>query len=159
GKDMHGSADLRLAALGAVAPRLANLAPELFEYLRSQLDLKLPVLTRLTAASTLSNLRLNEENLVRLAPSVAAASAVELPYLLAAFERSRNATVGKKLSMALEKAPALESLAPDALHRTLKDYPGEIRDAAGPLFKRLNPDADKQAARLTELELVLSGGN
>src|SRR5262249_13226854 len=86
-KDTHGPAEVRLAALGAIAPRLKNWGPELFAYLRSQLDPKLPVLTRLAAASTLSDLRLNEENLAGLTTSVAAASAVELPYLLAAFER------------------------------------------------------------------------
>jgi putative membrane-bound dehydrogenase-like protein len=158
-KDVHRSAEARLAALAAVAPRLAKLEPELFDYLRSQLDAKQPVLTRLAAASALSDLRLNDEQLAGLARSVAAAGAVELPYLLAAFERSRSAAVGKKLITALEQAPGFESLAQNALHRTLKDYPGAVREAAEPLFKRLNMGADRQKARLTELQPVLSGGN
>lgn len=158
-KDTRRSAEIRLAAIGTVAPRLSEFDPELFDYLLSQLDAKLPVLVRLTAASALSHLPLNDDQLTRLTSSVAKASAVELGQLLAAFEGSRNPAVGRQLITALEQAPGLESLASDALDRTLKDYPNEVRESAGPLFARLNVGFEKQKTRLSELEPVLSGGN
>jgi hypothetical protein len=63
---------------------LATLEPELFDYVLSQLDANLPVLIRLAAASALSQLHLNDDQLTRLTPAVAGASAVEISHLLAA---------------------------------------------------------------------------
>ncbi|MBI1915023.1 MAG: HEAT repeat domain-containing protein [Planctomycetes bacterium] len=159
GKNPKQSAEVRLAALGAVAPRLGKPEPAVFDYLRSQLDTNLPVLTRLAAASALGNLRLDDAQLTGLADAMTSAGAVEIPYLLAAFERSRSLAVGRKLVAALEKSPGLESLSAESLRRTLKDYPAEVRASAARLVKRLQADADKQKARLTELEPALSGGN
>lgn len=158
-KDARNSDEIRLAALAAVAPRLTTLEPELFDYLRSQLDARQPVLARLAAASTLGHLRLTDDQLSHLTASVAAASDVELGHLLAAFEKSRSPVVGKQLIAALAQAPGLESLSPDTLDRTLKDYSNAVREAAGSIYTRLNAGLEKQRSRLTELEPVLSGGN
>src|SRR5262245_20838379 len=133
--------------------------PAVFDYLRSQLDANLPALTRLAAASVLSTLPLDDAQLAGLADVLASAGAVEIPYLLAAFERSREPAVGKKLVAALAKSPGLASLSPAALGRTLKGYPAEVRAAAAPLLRRLQPDSDQQRRRLAELEPVLSGGS
>jgi putative membrane-bound dehydrogenase-like protein len=157
-KDGQRSAELRLAAVAAVAPRLATVEPVLFDYLRRQLQAEQPLLTRLAAAAALSNLPLSDDQLMRLSEAVAGAGAVEAPYLLAAFERSQSGVVGKQLVAVLDKAPGLQSLSPAALERTLKNYPTEVREAAVSLFRRLQPDADKLKARLAELESVQSGG-
>ncbi len=159
GKDAQQPAEVRLAALGAVAPRLGKPGPAVFDYLGSQLDANLPALTRLAPASALSHLRLDDAQLASLADAVTAAGAVELPYLLAAFERSRSPVVGKKLVTALGRAPGQKALSPEALRRALQEYPADVRAAAEPLLRRLQPDAARQKARLDELEAVLSGGN
>jgi len=142
-----------------VAPQLGKPEPAVFDYLRSQLDANLPALTRLAAASALCNLHLDDAQLACLTDAVTSAGAIEIPYLLAAFERSRSPVVGKKLVAALEKSPGLESLRAESLRRTLTGYPAEVRESANSLVRRLQADADKQKARLTELEPALSGGN
>src|SRR5439155_22123096 len=75
-----------------------------------------------------------------------------------AYERSQDAAVGKKLVEVLAKAPGLQSISPESLARILRNYPEDVRQVADPLFKRLEVNNEKQRARLTEMEPVLSGG-
>jgi putative heme-binding domain-containing protein len=82
-----------------------------------------------------------------------------MPRLLAAFERSRDPAVGRKLADALGTAPGLRSLSAHALRRTFRDYPEDVRSAAGILIQRLEADAGAMRARLAELEPVLQGGD
>jgi putative heme-binding domain-containing protein len=157
--DASRPAEIRVAAAAAAAPRLTQVEAPLFAFLLAQLDPKHPPLARLAAAEALGQARLSDAQLGELARAVAGAGALELPHLVAAFEKSHAAAVGKQLVEALEKSPGLGSLSPEGLRRTLQEYPGEVRAAAGPLFKRLEVDAEKQRARLAELGSVLSGGN
>src|SRR5205814_10278923 len=89
----------------------------------------------------------------------AAAGALGLPKLLGAFERSTSARTGQRLVESLSKAAAFESLQAEALRRTLKGYPDEIRKAAEPLLKKLEVDTEQMKARLAELEPALHGGD
>jgi putative membrane-bound dehydrogenase-like protein len=159
GMDTKHSSEVRLAALGAAAARLGQPDAAVFDYLRSQLDPNLPALTRLSAASALSHLQLDDPQLESLAGTVRSAEALEIPYLLAAFERSRNPIVGKSLVAALDKSPGLEGLSPDAPRQVLKEYPAEVQEAAAPLYERLQKGAAHEKARLEELEPVLAGGS
>jgi putative heme-binding domain-containing protein len=63
------------------------------------------------------------------------------------------------LVAALAQAPGLPSPAPAALRRTLHAYPDAVRQAAQPLFKRLEVPLAAQQARLAELAPVLKGGD
>jgi putative heme-binding domain-containing protein len=90
---------------------------------------------------------------------VQSAGPVELPRLVTAFERSNDAEIGIRLVGALERSPGLASLPPEALRRTFRDYPDRVRQAAEPLFRRLELDTDKQRMRLAELESALAGGD
>jgi putative membrane-bound dehydrogenase-like protein len=159
GMDTKHSSEARLAALGAVAARLGEPSSAVFDFLQSQLEASLPALTRLAAASALSHLKLDGPQLERLTDVVGSAEAVELPYLLVPFERSRSPGVGKRLVAALGRAPGVESLSPDAPRLILKEYPTEVQEAAAPLLERLRMGAAKQKARLDELEPALAGGN
>lgn len=157
--DPARAADLRVAALATAAPRLAGIEAPLFEFLLTRLDPNLPPLARLAAAEALGNARLSDIQLEALVPKVANAGALEMVHLVAAYERSKSAPVGKKLVEALDKSPGLSSLPPEILRRSLQAYPAEVQQAAEPLLKRLQVDTDKQNARLAELEPVLAGGD
>jgi putative membrane-bound dehydrogenase-like protein len=158
-RDQAKPADLRVAVLAAAAPRLPRIDDALLDFLVAQLDKDQPPLLRLGAAEALSRTQLEDTQLTILAGKVAGAGALEMPHLLAVYEHSKSPEVGKALVAALDKAPGLHSLSPDALRRTLQGYPAGVRQAAGPLLKRLAVDTDKQRARLAELEPVLSGGD
>jgi putative membrane-bound dehydrogenase-like protein len=151
--------DLRAAALAAVAPRVSQLAEPLFAFLLRCLDGAQPPLLRATAADAVAQVRLSDEQLLRLSRAVAAAGALELPRLLAAFEKSGSAAVGKQLVAALDRAAAARGLRAEVLTRALEKYPAEVRQAARPLFARLAEDLGKQKARLDELSAALSGGD
>lgn len=157
--DESQSPALRLAALGAVAPRLDTVVPALVEFLQRELNSGSSSLTRLAAASALGNLRLDDSQLEELMAAVAAAGAIELPYLLAAFERSHNPQVGKNLVAALEKSPGVANFSPDAMRHVIGAYPPEVAHAAAPLLERLQAAFANQGARLVELQAVLSGGD
>ncbi len=150
--------DLRVAAAGTVAARLENVGKDLFEFLVQQLDKEQPPLLRAAAAEALGNSRLSEAQLQGLTAVFNDAGPLEMPHLLAAYERSSNKEVGKELVAALAKAPALASLPPANLRRTLERYPAEVRAAAEPLLKKLEVNLGQQNARLAELEPFLKQG-
>ena len=158
-RDGARPADLRVDALLAAAPRISKLEPGHFTLLRESLDKEKPVLLRLAAAQALGAAGMSDDQLARLAPAVGAAGALEMPKLLAAYERSGNLKAGKELVAQLAKAPAVESLPAEALRRALKNYPEEVRAQAAPILKRLEVDTEQQKARLAELDVVLSGGD
>jgi putative heme-binding domain-containing protein len=151
--------DLRLSAFAAAAPRVKTVDADLFAFVVGQLDKERPPLLRLSAANALGQTRLDSEQLVRLTQAVAIAGPLELPPLLAAFEKPVPAEVGRKLIDALEKTPAFSSLSATALDRLFKNQPEEVRQAAVKLTKRLEADALTQRERLTELEPLLTGGD
>jgi putative heme-binding domain-containing protein len=158
-RDEKRSLELRVEALGAAAPRLDRLEGALFALLVSCLDPERPPLLRLAAAEALGRAPLDDRQLERLALRAATAGPLELPRWLGAFERSRNASVGNKLLEALSGAPAAESVPAELLRRAIRNFPPEVRAAAGPILKRLEGDAESQKARLEELKDVLSGGD
>jgi putative heme-binding domain-containing protein len=158
-RDPARPADLRVAALTAAATRLGSLEPSLFDYLVSQLDKDKAPLARLEAAEALASPRLSHVQLEALAKSLTAAGVLEMPHLLAAFDRSQSPAVGRKLIAALDKAPGLPGLSVQALRRTLENYPAAVREAAPPLVQRLAVDSQKQEAKLAELRPVLAGGD
>lgn len=158
-KDSARAEELRVDALVAAAPRVAKLESLLFGFLRECLDKEKPALLRLAAAQALGASTLSDDQLYRLASSVGTAGALEMPKLLAAYDRSGNAKAGKELVSWLEKSPAVEALPAETLRRTLKNYPEEVRTQAAPLLKKLEVDVEKQKARLAELDPQLIGGD
>jgi putative membrane-bound dehydrogenase-like protein len=162
-RDPRKSEELRAEALLAAAPRLGPMEKPLFDFLAGCVAKEKPVLLRLTAAQALGEGLTDGRHLDALAGLVAKAGPLELPRLLAAFGRVRQLAwplaIGGKLVEALKRSPALESLSPDLLRSTFREFPPEVRDLAEPLFKRLEADAGKMKARLLELEPLLSGGD
>jgi putative membrane-bound dehydrogenase-like protein len=151
--------DIRIDALAALAPRLTRLEPRRFDLLREALRPDRPPLRRLAAAGALGRAPLDEDRLAALAGAIAEAGALELPRLLPAFERGQTGPVGTALVAALDVAPGLRSLAPDAVRQALRSYPEEVRDRAGPLIARLESDRSRQETRLAELRPLLDRGD
>jgi putative membrane-bound dehydrogenase-like protein len=150
--------DLRVAALAAALPQLKQASDEPFKFLCTCLGDDQPLL-RLAAADALAGAPLNNGQLQQLAARVAEAGPLEAGRLVAAFERSGDAKVGKALLAGLEKSPGLASLSPGALRNAVRNYPAEVRDGAEALLKRLDVDADAQKVRLQELLPLLEGGD
>jgi len=157
--DTRQAPELRVLALATLAPRLPEIKAEYFELLCSRLQPDLPPLDRLAAAEALGQCRLSDTQLLVLCAALARCGALELPPLLSPFATRQDAAVGRRLVQTLAESPALPSLSAERLVKVLERYPEEVRQAAGPLFKRLAQDLDKQKARLAELEPVLQGGS
>jgi putative heme-binding domain-containing protein len=150
---------VRVAALAAMFPRAKAVAAEDYDLLKGQLGADQPPLSRLAAAQTLSEAPLNDAQLTQLVETVAHAGPLELPALLRAFERSSRGDVGAGLVKSLGASKSLTSLTPAGLTAALAKYPDDVRRAGAELVKKINPDADAQAAKLKELEPLLAGGS
>jgi putative heme-binding domain-containing protein len=155
--DVSKSADLRVAALGAVVARM-KLDSKLFDFALAQLDREKLPLQRMATAQALGNAALNDEQLAKLADAVAQAGPLELPLLLPAFEKSKTQMVGQRLIQALDRSPGLTSLSAEQLRRALGSYPAKVQANSESLVKRLSVDVEQQKSRLAELEQSLVKG-
>jgi putative heme-binding domain-containing protein len=163
--DTSRSDEFRVDALAAVAPRIDNLSEAHYKFLTRCLDREQPPLLRLAAAGALGQMGkaggksgLHPEQLRALLPYLKNADPLELPRLLEIYERINNPPITRQMLTALEAAPALESLTLDAVRRTLQGYPEDVQQAARPILKRLEPDGNKNKARLAELMPALKRG-
>ena len=157
--DAKQPVELRVAALAAAARSKEPLAAEGFELLIGQLNDHTPPLMRLEAGTALATAMLTSDQLASLAKHLGQSGPLELPVLIAAFERTADAAVGKALLAALEISPGLVSLPEGRLRQVLARYPGEVQQAAEPLLKRLFAAAADDRQQLAELEKQLGGGD
>ena len=151
--------DLRLAALAIVAPRWKQLPDALFGEALSQFKGDASTGLRLTAADALGKSPLNEKQQLALAAALPQCSALELPRLLDAFQRSSSPSVGRELVANLAKSPGIANLSPADLREALKSFPAEIRTAAEPLFKKLAVDDAALRQKLADLDGVWKTGD
>ena len=107
----------------------------------------------------MSQAKLDDKQYTQIARTIATAGPLELPSLLAAFEKTTSPDVGLALLAALEKSPSLASLTPGAGAKALHLVPDEARKRVSDLTQRLNVDAGKQKARLDELQPLAVGGS
>jgi putative heme-binding domain-containing protein len=84
---------------------------------------------------------------------------LELPKLLAAFERGPNEAFGLKLVAALRDSPGFRGLRADLVKALLAKFPATVQEAGQPLLVELNASAAEQAAQLDELLKVTSTGD
>jgi putative heme-binding domain-containing protein len=164
--DAARPADFRVEALAAAAPRIDALDDAPFTFLTSCLDKDRPPLLRLAAAGALGQMGLakgksglRDDQLDALTKLMQTAGPLEMPRLLQVYERINNPPLAKRMLAAVAAAPALESLTPDAVRRTVEGYPEEVRQSARPVLTRLEPDADQRKARLAELAPAVKGGD
>jgi putative membrane-bound dehydrogenase-like protein len=150
---------LRVAALTAAGPRMKP-DPDSFALLLFQLETTRPPLTRLAAARCLANISLTDAQLTQLASAaLPTAGPLETSQLLAAFEKSKNESVGMTLVTALEKSNSAKALSSAALRNTIKNFPPTVLQAAEPLLQRADSSAAQQKSRLRDLQPLLSGGD
>jgi putative heme-binding domain-containing protein len=147
-------ADVRLAALAAVAPRAKELPQLLFDFALARFADE-----PRTAAEVLGTAKLGDNQLIAVADLLPRASALEMPRLLDAFRQSSSERVGRALVDHLGRAPGLASVAPADLRAALAKFPAEVRAAAEPFFKKLAVDETAQRQKLAELAGVSEKGD
>jgi putative heme-binding domain-containing protein len=158
-RDEARPADLRVAAAAVAGRNGQRLPHDVFELLARQCGGDVAPVVRLAAARALGGARLEADQFRRAADLIAAAGPLELPALVGAYEDQSSASSGRQLVAALAKSPGLAGLPPARLIKLLEKFPPEVRIAAEPLLKRIAVDAGAQAARLAELQGLLSGGD
>lgn len=157
--DANRTADTRVQAFAALAPRAKSVDKAAFDFLVTQLKEDRPPLLRLATAKGLSQAALSEAQLLELTKPLANAGPLELPSLFAAFEKNRSAKVFRAFLGALAKNPSAATLPPDPTERAFKQAPDDVRAEARKLLEQLLGTAEKQKARLDELEPLTKGGS
>lgn len=148
--------DERLNALAAVRGKF-SLEPELFDFVRAQLDPNKPVAARITAASVIEHAKLTPEQLTALTQNVKAVGPMELTHVLAAYENASDETLGMSVIEALQKSKARSGLRADTVKPKLAKFPASVQQKLDEFLKSLNVDAAKQQAHLDDLLSQIKG--
>ena len=158
-RDPARSADLRLEALAALPSSSKRMEPDVFQFLRANLNSDNPLLRRATTAIVLSKASLDESQLLALCENVAGVGPLELSKLLDAFRNSGNDVIGLKLLEALKRSKALASVPADSLKTLLAKFPPSVQAQGAELLATLNVDAPKQKQHLDQLLSGLKDGD
>jgi len=148
----------RLNSLAAARGQL-KLEPELFEFVRAQLDPNKPVEARLTAASVIERAKLTPEQLKALTENVKAVGPMELTHVLAAYEHASEEALGMSVVEALKESKARSTLRADSVKPKLAKFPAAVQQKLDEFLKSLNVDSAKQQAHLDDLFAHIKGGN
>ena len=159
GGDSSHPADLRLEALVALRGGLNPVVPDLFGFLRANLDATKPPVTRSSAAAVVGRAKLSDDQLSALTDTLKTVGPLEISKLMNAFERATTEAVGLKLVTALKESKGLRGLRADQLKPMLEHFPESVRSNGEALLASLNIDAGKQKAHLEELLTTLSKGD
>ncbi len=151
--------ELRLAALRAASKIRPPGSEATFAYLVSQLQGERPLRERLLAAEALGGLALSATQREQTARLLSHCQALEVSWLLHAFDGDSNAATGRLVIESLKASPALASLSADRLRPHLASYPDEVRQAGEALFAERESNEASRAEKLKSLESVLDGGS
>jgi putative heme-binding domain-containing protein len=151
-------AELRVAALEAVAARLGAIDEPCFALLADHLSDKTDPLLRLAAARALGVSPLSSEQQIALCARIGRASTMVLRLVLPVFAKVKDAEASGRLLEALKRNPSAEGLSVAELDQIFKNAPDVIRARAEGLRARLaarSKDIFAALARITrELETV-----
>ncbi len=150
---------VRLKALSLAAPKGAVVDDKVFTLLSGQLQSSKPAPVRTEAAKLLAGAALSTEQLLALAKLLPQCGPMELPTLVNAFARSKEASVGQSLVKGLRSANGLNNVKLADLSKVLRAYPEPGLSEANKLLAELEQQAKEQAGRLAELEKSISGGD
>jgi putative heme-binding domain-containing protein len=150
---------VRLTALASAPGGLSEMKPELFAFLRDQLDREQPVLNRTLAADVLARAKLTAMQLGAVAEALKTTGPMEAGRLLDAFIQSSDPAVGRSLVAALKAAPVRSSLRVAVLKPVLDKFGEEVKKQAEELYASLEVDSAKQKAHLEELVGTLGAGD
>jgi len=157
--DASRSAETRIAAVAAMAPRVKDVSPATFELLTAELRADLPPLRRRATADILALLPLKDEQRQALVDAVAKAGPLELPALVAAVAADKNGAAGLRLLDALAKNAARTALAPATLEKAFAGFSKDLQAKAAALSAQLGADPVAQKTKLDALTSALVGGD
>ncbi|MGE3311575.1 MAG: PVC-type heme-binding CxxCH protein [Limisphaerales bacterium] len=147
---------LRREALAALPPGSSLDATE-FAILLEALSPARPPGERLSAATAIQRLQLNDGQRLRLVPALATAGPVELPRLIAAFGSAEGADLGRRFVAALRDSKALRSLRTEDIKPAVASFPREIQAAALEILSTAQTDASLNRERLDALLAEVGG--
>lgn len=157
--DGKGPEELSIVALQALGAEAGEPNEATFSLLAKRLTTATDPLERRAAADVLGVLPLSTAQHASLVDVVAAAGPLELPALLSAFEKNTSAEEAGRVLAALEKSPGLTNVTAAQVERIVAPHSESLREAAAPIFKRINADLESQKARLLELAAQMEGGD
>ncbi len=159
-EDRREPTALRLQALRAVAGRLPRLPAASFDLLAGQLALKEDPLARLAAAETLGRARLTEEQASRLLAALHKDTLIAPAVVLPALRRAVTARTARPLLDYLAESARRGWRPGEAeLRKLLQELPAEVRTRGEDVLALVRKSAERQAARLREIEPLLRGGS
>jgi putative membrane-bound dehydrogenase-like protein len=159
GRNPAAPDDVRADALATAAASLTEVEPELFAFLVAQLDAAKPAPVRGAASRALAKAPLNHQQLLALTEALSDAGPLELPALLAAYDKGGDEELGEKLLAALGKARGLANLRADLLEAALKQFPAAIQNKGEAVLASLDADRAKQQDHLEQLLAALEPGD
>ncbi len=158
--DASESNDLRVLALGALAPRKPSLPDSSFQFLRRLLRPETGADLRQSAAQVLGRSKLSDAQLLSLAKEQLGHDPLILPHVLEAYHAARSEQVGKAMVAGLiQSRYSPEGMVAERIPLMLKNFPPGVRSAARPLLDRIRKNQESRAARLEELEPLLHRGD
>ncbi len=152
-------ADVRLEALALAPGGPAAIEPELFDFLRAQLDAQHPMLVRGAAANVLARAPLTPPQQLALADTMKTVGALEAPKLLPAFEKAPSQELGQKLVAALKGSAGLAGLRASTLTPLFAKYPAPVQQQGQELVAQLDAGAAGQNAHVDDLLGRLRSGD
>jgi putative membrane-bound dehydrogenase-like protein len=158
--DQKESADLRVAALGALVLHHTPLEEASVQFLLSQLQPSTEAALRLSAAQVLGQAQLSDPQLLQLANRYLPQSdALILSTLLDAFRSCKSEEVSRALVAALLKPTLnLSSVDNKRLEQLLQNLPPPVQAAAQPLRVRFQKEQAARVQRLKKLQFFLTAG-
>ena len=136
----------------------APLSDDAFGMVAGQLNLESTPL-RLEAARAIGGAKLDKPELKQMIAVIQRLEALELSAVIGAFAQSDDSEIGLALVDALAKSPARNVISAARLEAILANFPDELRNRAGELFKSDSRDAKQQAKRLDELVANIQPGD
>jgi putative membrane-bound dehydrogenase-like protein len=159
GRNANVEPAIRLNALAVSAPSLPSVSPDLFDFLIFHVNPSVPVPMRSAASRSLAGAPLSGDQLAKLAGALAEAGPLELPTLLAAFNRGGGEALGVSLAEALKNARGLSNLRADTIETAFAKFPESIQAKGQALLASLDVDRGQQKAHLEELLASLEEGD
>ena len=149
-QNVNTSPDFRLKALSSKLLSVPALSDTEFTMAFSYLGDKNESPIRQMSARLISNAKLTDDQLLKLAEEqVAKTDVYLLPNLISAFKNNKSEQVGVALVAALSASPdRLDNVSEEELKGLLNAYSQKVKSSADPLLAKL---ADKNAGRLAEL--------
>lgn len=151
--------ETRAEALAAIPGGARELSPILFDFLIESVKGSTEAGLRGHAATALSKATLNGEQLEALAAALRSIGPVELPRVLAAFEKSASESVGRKLVSELQGSGTIQWLSGEQVTRIFAKYPETVRESLREALAAASADTLKQREQIDHLLVELKDGD